>query len=116
MATLPQRSGAQHLRRERDGRTFGAAARRPPAGSRREGQNKAIEAALERYGIGTSDVPPVVWTVFATGVSQALVMERALGMSSGHAETFKYCEEWLRRLEGEPLSADGGQPAVTNSE
>jgi TetR/AcrR family transcriptional regulator len=49
-------------------------------------------------------------------VSQALVMERALGMSSGHAETFKYCEEWLRRLEGEPLPADSGQPAVTNSE
>jgi hypothetical protein len=82
----------------------------------REEQNKAIEAALERYGIDTSDVPPVVWTVFATSVSQALVMERALGMSSGHAETFKYCEEWLRRLEGEPLPADGGQTAVTNSE
>jgi len=44
--------------------------------------------------------------VFATSVSQALVMERALGMSSGHAETFKYCEEWLRRLEGEPLPDD----------
>jgi TetR/AcrR family transcriptional regulator len=82
----------------------------------REEQNKAIEAALERYGISTSDVPPVVWTVFATSVSQALVMERALGMSSGHAETFKYCEEWLRRLEGEPLPADAGPQAVTNSE
>jgi hypothetical protein len=82
----------------------------------RDEQNKAIATALERYGISTADVPPVVWTVFATSVSQALVMERALGMSSGHAETFKYCEEWLRRLEGEPLLADGGQPAVTNSE
>ncbi|HTH85149.1 helix-turn-helix domain-containing protein [Mycobacterium sp.] len=71
----------------------------------REEQNKAIASALERYGVGTSDVPPVVWTVFATSVSQAIVMERALGMSSGHAETFKYCEEWLRRLEGEPLPA-----------
>ena len=45
-------------------------------------------------------MPPVVWTVFATSVSQALVMERALGMSTGHAETFAFCEEWLRRLEG----------------
>jgi hypothetical protein len=46
-------------------------------------------------------------------------MERALGMSSGHAETFKYCEEWLRRLEGEPLPVDGvGSAAeqITNSE
>jgi hypothetical protein len=71
----------------------------------REEQNKAIATALERYGVGTFDVPPVVWTVFATSVSQAIVVERALGMSSGHDETFKYCEEWLRRLEGEPLAA-----------
>ena len=69
----------------------------------REEQNKAIAAALARYGVDVGDVPPVVWTVFATSVSQGLVMERALGMSSGHAETFAYCEEWLRRLEGEPL-------------
>ena len=71
----------------------------------REEQNKAIAAALERYGVGTSDVPPVAWTAFATSVSQAIVMERALGMSSGHDETYKYCEAWLRRLEGEPLPA-----------
>jgi AcrR family transcriptional regulator len=71
----------------------------------REEQNKAIAAALKRYGITDSDVPPVVWTVFATSVSQGLVMERALGMSTGHAETFAYCEQWIRRFEGEPLSA-----------
>ena len=72
----------------------------------REEQNTAISAALRRYGIDTSEVPPVVWTVFATTVSQGLVMERALGMSTGHAETFAYCERWIRRLEGEPLPAD----------
>jgi AcrR family transcriptional regulator len=75
----------------------------------REEQNKAIAAALHRYDIDVTDVPPVVWTVFATSVSQALVVERALGMSSGHAETFEFCEQWLRRLEGEPLSADDHQ-------
>jgi TetR/AcrR family transcriptional regulator len=75
----------------------------------REEQNKAIAAALRRYDVDVTDVPPVVWTVFATSVSQALVMERALGMSSGHAETFAYCERWLRRLEGEPLPADDHQ-------
>jgi AcrR family transcriptional regulator len=75
----------------------------------REEQNKAIAAALERYGVATSDVPAVVWTVFATSVSQAIVMERALGMSSGHEETFRFCEEWLRRLEGDPPAADDHQ-------
>ncbi len=72
----------------------------------REEQNAAIAAALARYGVATSDVPPVVWTVFATSVSQSLVMERALGMTTGHAETFAYCEQWIRRLEGEPLPDD----------
>jgi AcrR family transcriptional regulator len=72
----------------------------------REEQNKAIAAALRRYDVDVTDVPPVVWTVFATSVSQALVVERALGMSSGHAETFEFCEQWLRRLEGEPRSED----------
>ncbi|MCT7660568.1 TetR/AcrR family transcriptional regulator [Mycobacterium deserti] len=69
----------------------------------REEQNEAISAALRRYGFEGDDVPPVVWTVFATGVSQLLVMERALGMTTGHAEAFEYCERWIRRLEGDPL-------------
>lgn len=69
----------------------------------REMQNQAIAEALRRHGAEITDVPPVVWTVFATAVSQAIVMERALGMSTGHAETFAFCETWLRRLEGDPL-------------
>lgn len=72
----------------------------------REEQKRAITAALRRYDVDVSDVPPVVWTVFATSVSQALVVERALGMSTGHAETYAYCERWLRRLEGEPPALD----------
>jgi hypothetical protein len=72
----------------------------------REEQNKAIAAALTRYGVDSGDVPPVVWTVFATGVSQLLVMERALGTTVGHAETFAYCEQWIRRLEGDPLPSE----------
>uniref|UniRef100_A0A5Q5CJ33 Transcriptional regulator, TetR family n=1 Tax=Mycobacterium sp. (strain JLS) TaxID=164757 RepID=A0A5Q5CJ33_MYCSJ len=76
----------------------------------REEQNKAIATALERYGVDAANVPPVVWTVFATSVSQALVVERALGMTTGHAETYAFCEQWIRRLEGEPLPADGVTP------
>ena len=75
-------------------------------------QNKAIAAALHRYGVETEAVPPVVWTVFATSVSQGLIVERALGMSTGHAETIAFCENWIRRLEGEPLpSGDAASPA-----
>lgn len=79
---------------------------------RRE-QNRAISDALQRYGMASADVPAVVWTVFATSVSQALVMERALGISTGHAETFEFCEQWIRRLEGDPLPglADDADPS-----
>jgi len=76
----------------------------------RKEQNKAIATALRRYDVDVAEVPPVVWTVFATSVSQALVMERALGMSTGHAETFKYCEQWLRQLEGEPVTVGNAAP------
>ncbi|CAN3130053.1 TetR/AcrR family transcriptional regulator [Mycobacterium sp. smrl_JER01] len=68
----------------------------------RHEQNRAIADALHRHGMDVTAVPPLVWTVITTSVSQALVVERALGMSAGHAETFAYCEEWLRRLEGDP--------------
>ena len=78
------------------------------------GADTAIAAVLERYGVETSEVPPVVWTVFATSVSQALVVERALGMTTGHAETFAYCEKWIRRLEGEPRTA-GHQLRIEHS-
>ncbi|MCH9735479.1 MAG: TetR/AcrR family transcriptional regulator [Actinomycetia bacterium] len=73
----------------------------------RDEQQKAIAAALRGYGVDSSDVPPVVWTVFATSVSQAMVMERALGIDNGHPETVEFCEQWLRRLEGEPLPKAG---------
>lgn len=73
----------------------------------RHEQNAALTAALQRYGVAVTDVPPIVWTVFATSVSRVLVMEQALGMSAGHDETLHFCEQWLRRLEGEPLQAAG---------
>jgi len=69
----------------------------------REDQRVAMSAALERYGVDPGDVPPVVWAVIGTSLSWALVMEQALGMSAGHAETLEFVERWLRELEGEAL-------------
>jgi AcrR family transcriptional regulator len=72
----------------------------------REQQVEAMTSALRRYGYEVADVPPVVWALFATSVSQVLVLERALGMSNGHAEMLAFCEEWLRRFEGERVSVE----------
>ncbi|BBZ12208.1 TetR/AcrR family transcriptional regulator [Mycobacterium branderi] len=68
----------------------------------REEQRDAVSNVLERYGIDAEEVPPLVWSVLITSVSRVLVMEQALGMSAGHAETVEFVERYLRRLEGEP--------------
>ncbi|MEY8014621.1 TetR/AcrR family transcriptional regulator [Mycobacterium servetii] len=68
----------------------------------REEQRQAVTAALQRYEVKSQDVPPVVWTVLMTSLSRFLVLEQAIGMSGGHAETVEVVEDHLRRLEGEP--------------
>ncbi len=73
----------------------------------REEQRQAVTAALQRYGEDGGDVPPVVWTVLMTSLSRFLVLERAIGMSGGHAETINLVEGYLRRLEGEPQPITG---------
>lgn len=79
----------------------------------RDEQSKAVSTALQRYGIATDDVPPVVWTVLMTSISRFLVLEEELGMSAGHAETVQLVEHYLRRFEGEPQPAGATPPAVS---
>lgn len=63
----------------------------------------ALSAVFERYGIDADDVPPAVVLVFMTSISRVLVMEDALGVTTGHAETLALVERYLTRFEGEPL-------------
>jgi hypothetical protein len=80
----------------------------------REEQRQAVAAALQRYGSNmqedSGDVPPVVWTVLMTSLSRFLVLEQAIGMSGGHAETLELVESYLRRVEGEPQPIAGVPP------
>jgi AcrR family transcriptional regulator len=73
----------------------------------REEQRQAVTGALQRYGVENDDMPPVVWTVLMTSLSRFLVLEQAIGMSGGHAETLELVENYLRRLEGEPQPIEG---------
>jgi AcrR family transcriptional regulator len=77
----------------------------------REEQREAGTNALQRYGADSAAMPPVVWTVLMTSLSRFLVLEQALGMSVGHAETLELVESHLRRLEGEPQPIAGMPPA-----
>jgi AcrR family transcriptional regulator len=64
-------------------------------------QVRGLAVVLERYGIGAGQFPPVVLSVLMTSVSQVLVIEQeSAGMTSGHAETVAFVEEFLGRLEG----------------
>jgi AcrR family transcriptional regulator len=76
----------------------------------REEQRQAVTAALQRYGVSGEDLPPVVWTVLMTSLSRFLVLEKAVGISGGHAETLELVESYLRRLEGEPQPVAGIPP------
>jgi AcrR family transcriptional regulator len=71
----------------------------------RDEQSKAVASALQRYGIDPDELPPVVAIALIMGVSQLLVVEEALGMSAGHAETVQVVERYLRRLEGDPATS-----------
>src|SRR5271165_5134390 len=62
----------------------------------------ALWTVLRRYGIDPAEVPALVWSVLMTSVSRVLVIEQALGMSAGHAETVEFVERYLYRLEGAP--------------
>ena len=70
----------------------------------REEQQKSLSTVLQRYGTDPAEVPPLVWSVLMTSVSRVLVIEQALGMSAGHAETVEFVERYLHRLEGDPES------------
>ncbi|QLL06746.1 TetR/AcrR family transcriptional regulator [Mycobacterium vicinigordonae] len=75
----------------------------------REEQAQVVAEALQRYG--SDEVPPIVWTVLMTSLSRFLVLEQALGMSGGHAETKSFVEEHLCRLEGDPQPIADMRPA-----
>ena len=68
----------------------------------RAGQIEALSSLSERYGLRPDVCPPAVLTVLITSISRIIAMERAIGMSAGHAETLALVEQHLQRLEGDP--------------
>jgi AcrR family transcriptional regulator len=74
----------------------------------RQMQLDAIASVLDRYGIRAERYPPVAVVLAMTGLSQVLVLEQALGITSGHDETIAFVERHLRELEGPDR---GSEPA-----
>ncbi len=76
----------------------------------RNRQTEVLSQVMEQQGIDTEGFPPVAVMVLITGVSQILVLEEALGMSVGHAETRALVERCIVQLEGEPAPSDASAP------
>lgn len=67
----------------------------------RADQLRAISSVFERSQVDQGRYPPLVCTVLLTAISQFLVIEEEmLGMSTGHAVTVAFVEEFLTLAEG----------------
>ncbi|HEY1827238.1 MAG TPA: helix-turn-helix domain-containing protein [Acidimicrobiales bacterium] len=67
----------------------------------RAGMAKGVEAVFSRYRLNEQQYPPLVWAVLLTSISVVLVLEQeSIGLSSGHAETVAFVEDWLCQIEG----------------
>jgi TetR/AcrR family transcriptional regulator len=62
-------------------------------------QLEAVGHALARDGISAERVPPVAVLLLMTGLSQVLLLERALGVTTGHAETLAFVTRLIDELE-----------------
>jgi AcrR family transcriptional regulator len=58
-----------------------------------------VEALRDVFAARGADLPPVVASVLMVAVSQLLVLEESLGVTTGHDEVLALVEEHLGRLE-----------------
>lgn len=65
----------------------------------REARVEALSAALERHGVDRDAYPPAALAVLLTSAAQVLVMERILGVATGHDETLALVDRLLEELE-----------------
>jgi TetR/AcrR family transcriptional regulator len=62
-------------------------------------QLEAVARLLKRYRITAETCPPVAVVLAMTGLSQVLVLERALGITTGHDRTVAFVRRYLRGLD-----------------
>ncbi|MFI6313443.1 TetR/AcrR family transcriptional regulator [Nocardia fusca] len=65
----------------------------------RAAQTEALARLLNGYGVDTGRFPADVLSVLMTSAARMVVLEQALGMTAGHAETFAFAEREIGFLE-----------------
>ena len=79
----------------------------------RAAQVEAVRAALARHGIPEDRLPPLVAVLTMTGLSQVMVLEDALGVTSGHDTTREFVERTIAELERRPEPRRKRQPGTS---
>jgi AcrR family transcriptional regulator len=65
-------------------------------------QTEALAPVLSLHGVDPNVCPAVCLAVLMGSLPRTLVMEKAMGVSLGHAETAALVERYLRQIEGRP--------------
>lgn len=73
----------------------------------RTAQAEALAELMERAGVATDEVPPAALSVVLTSLARVAVIERSIGVSTGHAETMALVDRYIERLETALRPANG---------
>ena len=74
----------------------------------RQAQLDALTRRAAEGGLGDLGMPPLALLVLNSALSRTLMVEKAMGLTTGHAETLALVEDFLRRFEKDaPASPDG---------
>ena len=72
----------------------------------RRQQAEALSGVFREYGIDPEELPPTAVLVVMSSIPRIMLIEEALGMTTGHAETVALVEHYLTRFEGDRLAPD----------
>jgi AcrR family transcriptional regulator len=81
----------------------------------RAGQVEALGALMERAQVPIDEFPPAAMSVVLTSLARVAVIERAIGVTTGHAETLALVERYLERLEAALRPAAGAATPVQDA-
>lgn len=70
-----------------------------------------LSRIMQRHGISSDKYSPAALAVLIAGISRVFMLERALGVATGHAELLELVEEQLRLFDGDPKSAAAPRPS-----
>jgi AcrR family transcriptional regulator len=77
----------------------------------RRQQADLLASRLQDYGFDAEEIPPPAVLVLMSTVAGGIVLEDTLGITTGHAETFRLVERLLRRFEGPATRPAAGRAA-----